>query len=97
MMPFSKPLALLAIAGTLLVTPGAMRLDRDCRSLRIQHRHVLIDRHHHTCRTVVVREHRVWCAGYGIFGRVYWQVDKPKRLDRSWQRQLPDLRTYGLY
>lgn len=98
-MHFSKFLPLLAIAGTLMVTPGAVQLDRDCKYLCYQHlqQGSLIYSNDRTCQDVI-DDYGGSCTSYSIaLSRGDWPADRPKHLDRSWTRQLPDLREYGLY
>jgi hypothetical protein len=88
---FSKLLPLVAILGTLMVTPGAMPVDRDCYALCSQHQNA---GYALTCRDVM-KDYGGFCVS-----------DNSARDERSdgygsgrdgWTRPVPDLRRYGLY
>ena len=81
-----KIFPLLAIVGTLMLTPGAMKLDRNCQYRCVQHPHA---------RLLVVDGGRS-CHRFSI-SRYGYLTDRYRRLDRGWTRPLPDLREYGLY
>lgn len=83
-----KILPLLAIVGTLMLTPGAMKVDWGCQygCIHQPHARILIEHGDHSCA-----RHGFLYSGYGYL------TDRYRRLDRGWTRPLPDLREYGLY
>ena len=88
----SKLLSLVAIVGALMVSPGAMALDRqcDCRHSRHLQPGSIADERGRSCQGAI--------DGHGLAHAYRNQAHRPGRGDRDgWTRPVPDLREYGLY
>lgn len=93
-----KLLPLVAIVGTMMVAPGALRFDGDCNyQCSVSQNHSLLDDHGHGCGHMI-RDSGGFCNTAGPSRQALGvNVERARRQDHELYQRLPSLRSYGLY